>query len=115
MLTPLYLYTDQGVINDDYGLDSIDFNQDNLMGQSMIRKNANPVLFSYTIEVGLDQQIYYRRNLKFSDLISNFGGTINIFFIFGQFLCSTFNLMLLKHKLINISFENLEKKQLKPY
>ena len=109
LLNPIYLYTDKGILNDDYILDSIDFNQQELQVQSIMRSEKSSVLFSYALSIDLEQQIYYRKNLKLTDLISNFGGTINIFFIAGQFICSSFNLLLLKHKLINISFENLER------
>ena len=108
MLIPVYLLTDQGIINDDFVLDSLDFNQESLWPQSMMRTQDQDVLFSYSVTLGTDQQTYYRKNYKLMDVISNFGGTINIYFLLGQLICASFNQLLLKYKLINISFENLE-------
>ena len=110
-LIPVYLYTDQGTVSDDYVLDSLDFNLENLGQQSKIRTKDQDVLFSYSLQIGMDQQTYYRKNYKLMDVISNFGGTINIYFLLGQLISSSFNHLLLKYKLINISFENLDKIQ----
>ena len=110
-LMPVYLYTDQGILNDDYVRDSLDFNQESLLQQSSMRTKDEDMMFSYCIQIGTDQQTYYRKNYKLMDVISNFGGTINIYFLVGQLISASFNQLLLKYKLINISFENLDKKQ----
>lgn len=108
-LLPNYLYTDQGSFYEDFQLDSIDFNLDSLDYEFMIRNPATSnVLFQFYYNFGLNQQIYYRRNEKFFNIVANFGGILNILFLFGQIVCYSYNLLVLKHKLINISFANLE-------
>ena len=112
-LIPVYLYTDQGIINDDYVLDSLDFNEESLIQQSQQRTNDQDAFFNYLVIVGTNKQTYYRKNYKLMDVISNFGGTINIYFLVGQLICASFNHLLLKYRLINILFENLEEIQYK--
>ena len=109
-LIPTYLYTDIGIINDEYNLDSVDFNQDNLQVESRIRTPEQNTFFSYSIKIGMNQQLYYRKNDKINTVFAKLGGMINLFFILGKAVSSGFNYLLLKHKLINISFKNLEKK-----
>ena len=49
-----------------------------------------------------------RTNQRLKDLLENFGGIVNILFIVGRFLCYSYNLWVLKYKLINIQFANLD-------
>ena len=112
-LMPVYLYTDEGIISIDYKQNSIDFNVDSSVYETGIRGQENDILFQYDLTIGVNQQIYYRKNDKFNIIIANFGGTINILFILGRIMCYSYNLLVLKHKLINISFSNLEVKEKK--
>lgn len=112
-LSPFYLYTDHGILEDHNHLDSIDFNLESLTSEmSLIDQDFN--LFSLSIIFGMNQQIYYRQNDKLYDLFANFGGIINILFIAGKFICSSYNRLVLKHKLINIMFSNLGNDQKPP-
>lgn len=106
-----YLYTDQGVFYEDFQLDSIDFNLDSLDYEFMVRNpDKSNLLFQFYYNFGFNQQIYYRKNDKLYSIVANFGGILNILFLFGQIVCYSYNLLVLKHKLINISFANLENK-----
>jgi len=109
-LIPVYLYTDHGYVNDDYILDSIDFNVDTNQYETMTPDTGDNVLFQQSFCIGTNQQIYYRQNNKINDIISNFGGMVNFLLIIGKMICYSYNLLLLKHKLINISFSNLDQK-----
>ena len=111
IFTPVYLYTDKGIFEDDYYLDSVDLTPGQLLQESSFRSDDNDLLFSFISNVGLDQEIYYRRNDKIQKLIGNFGGSLNFFIIIGKLLCTSYNFLKLKHKLINISFANLEHKK----
>ena len=108
-IIPVYVKTDQGMLSEDYELNSIDFNIDGLQYEMMLRNSTqDKILFQYDLLFGFQEQIYYRKNQSLNDLIGNFGGIVNILFILGQFLCYSYNLWVLKFKLINIQFANLE-------
>lgn len=110
-LISVYLYTDQGYINDDYCLDSVDFNIDTMQYESISLGSGENVLFEQNIQMGLNQIIYFRKNDKFYNIISNFGGMVNVLFLVGKLICYSYNMLLMRHKLINISFSNLDKKE----
>jgi len=107
-LSPVYLYRDQGWFTEDYVPQSLDFNVDTYTTDVGSQTSGNQVLFQQFVTLGLNQQIYYQKNQKVLELVASFGGTINVFLIFGKLICFTYNLLILKHKLINISFSNLE-------
>ena len=107
-LIPVYLETDKGIIVDDYHLDSLDYNIDNLQYETMTRTLPNENLLKIDLTFAYNQQIYYRKNEKLNEVLGTFGGIVNIFFILGKIVCYSYNLLVLKHQLINISFENLE-------
>ena len=109
-LMPVYLETDVGIIYDEYKEDSVDYNVENLQYETNIRNENDNILFQYDLYFGYDQLIYYRRNQKIYIFIANFGGIINIFFLFGKIICSFYNHLVFLHELINIAFENLDKK-----
>ena len=108
---PTAMKTDIGIFSEEYSADTLDFNTDSFFSESFSRDATNDVFFTYYFELSLNQQTYFRKNEKFYQLAGNFGGMINILFIVGRILCYTYNLLVLKHQLINISFENLEKKE----
>ena len=107
-VAPIFLKTDHGMfITEDYILESVDFNILNTQYESMARKDSDDVL-QFDLVVGLDQTVYYRKNQKFYVFIANFGGIINILFILGKIICSFYNYLVFIHKVINISFLNLD-------
>ena len=109
-LLPIYLYTDIGVIFDDYSPNSIDFNVETVNYDTFIQDVNTTVLFEYFIGFGLNQQIYYRKNDKINVILANLGGFLNLLLVFGKLICYSYNQMVLKHNLINISFSNLDGK-----
>lgn len=110
-MKPIYLYTDKGILNEDFHLDSVDYNVDSVDYEANIRdSNKSPLLFEFYLNFGMKKDIYYRRNEKFTNILAKIGGILNISFIFGKIICSAYNLIVLKHKLINVSFSNLDQK-----
>ena len=109
-LAPVYLETDHGMVYDEYILDSVDFNLESISLETMLRKNEN-VMFRYDLLFGLMQQTYYRRNLKIYIFMANFGGVVNILFILGKLIGHFYNNSVIRHKLINVAFKNLEEKR----
>ena len=105
---PIYLYTDKGIINDDYKLDSIDLIPNERLSNSFARDLNDNRFLVFGLYLQFDKEIFYRQNDKLQKLVANFGGLINIFFIIGKLFSTTFNYLKLKHKLINSSFENFE-------
>ena len=105
---PNLLKTDQGIVNEDYVLDSVDFNIDTLQYETMLRKPQNPLLMKYDIFMNFNRQVYLRKNLKIQNIFSSFGGTLSLLLSVGKFLCFSYNVFMLKHKLINIAFDKVE-------
>lgn len=107
-LIPVYLYTDNGFFLPDYHLKSIDFNPETHEINLGFPKNNGNLLYSHSVALGNNKQIYYMKNEKILTIISNLGGIINILMIIGKLICFSYNLFILKHKLIKHSFSNLE-------
>lgn len=105
-IIPSYIFTDNGVFEDDYQLESLDFNTGNLRSESVLIEE-NGVLLNFKLSFELNQQIYYRKNIKIFDFFGKLGGIINILFLLGKIICSFYNRLVLNHKLVNISFSNL--------
>lgn len=113
-LSPVILQTDHGIFNEDFLIDSVDFNVDNLQSEVIMNKNdTEGVLFYYDLYFGLYQETYYRSYDKLGGLVASFGGIMNILYIIGKIICFNYNSLVLKHKLVNISFENLEASSMK--
>jgi len=106
-LIPVYLTTDHGLISENYVSDSIDFNLETLRDDSSTRSDIS--LFQYDISMSFDQATYFRKNQKLIDILANLGGIINLLLMLGKIICFSYNSALAKHKLVNISFENLHK------
>lgn len=107
-ITPVFLYTDKGIYDENYKLDSIDLLPVELLSDSLQREPNDDKFFVYSLELSFDQEIYYRENDKIQKLMANFGGVINIFLIIGNLFSTSYNYLKLKHKLINSSFQNLD-------
>lgn len=106
-IMPIFLSTDHGLINTDYKLDSVDFNSETLSYQALSsEKNRQGYLFVYLIKPSLNRQFYYRKNENIFWLFSSLGGTINFFFVFGNIFIYFYNSLILKHRLIDISFSS---------
>lgn len=108
-LMPVILKTDIGTISDEMELDSIDFNVENVNHEISIKNYGDDLFFAYNFSLGFTELTYYRKNEKIYQIVGNFGGIINILFLLGKIICYYYNMLVMKHKLINMSFENLEK------
>lgn len=106
-LVPHYLYTDVGILSEDYELNSVDFNVNSL--QADIMSPNDNVFFRYQVTIGFDQENFYRKNEKLNAMVASLGGTINLFFLLGRIICCFYNGIIYKHKLINASFSNIER------
>lgn len=104
-LNPTFLYKDWGLLNDDYRLDSINFD----VGQQTIdfnSKNENDdVLFEYVIHFSFQNDKYYIRNQKLNEMLGSFGGMISILYSIGSFLCFYINRILFTNSLIALTFK----------
>ena len=105
-LKPVLVKTDYGLISEDYKTDNIDFNVDDLQTQYDMRSGKRLFQFDFIFGTNLDN--YYRKNNKLTSMLADFGGTLNLLLLVGGVLCNTYNLLMMRHKLINISFRNSE-------
>ena len=102
-----YLMTDDGIWNEHYKEKSVDFNVENIQYEVSIRNiNNNDVLMKFDFHFGFNIQTYYLQNMKLIEIIGTFGGTINLLIYIGHIICTFYNQMVIKHKLINMAFEN---------
>ena len=101
-LIPTLLYTDYGLINDEYRLEGTTFNPD-IFYDSKIRQNDD-YLFDFSFMVSPNLQMYYQKNLKVNELIGSLGGIINAIFLLGKFFCSFYNSVYIKFKMIKSTF-----------
>jgi len=110
-LMPVFLETDRGLFQEDYVLDSVDFNAEKITSESMMRSSTDSILLEYALQFGTSQQFYYRKNSKIYQILGNLGGIINLLLLIGGVICKSYNSLVLKYELINQSFENLEEKE----
>ena len=89
MLIPTFLYTDHGILEDDYVLEQTNFNP-NYFYDPKIRQKNDP-LFIFDSFLNFNFQIYYRRNQKINEIIAYLGGIINVIFIAGKVFGSVYN------------------------
>lgn len=108
-LIPIYLQTDEGIYEELYKLNTVDFNVEKILYETLLREKNNDLLFIYDLSFGFDQQIYIQKNQKIFILFANFGGIMNFLFLLGKIICYFYNRTVYLHQLINISFTNLEK------
>lgn len=111
LINPSFLYSDWGLINDDYQLNSINFN----CGQRTIDVNTNDendnIIFEYKISISFQIDKFYIRNQKINDIIASFGGLINLVYALGVFFCFRLNRLLLLNDLINFTFKTSTAKE----
>ena len=108
------LYTDYGLIYEDYRLMDTSFNP-KIVYDPKIRKGSEP-LFVFDFRVDQNFQIYYQRNQKLTEILGSLGGLINAIFIIGKLICLAYNSIFLKFKIINATFSNnyLNKRTIAP-
>ena len=104
-LTATFLYTDHGIISEDFQLEATNFNP-NLDYDPNLRQKPEDPLFQINFQMGANLQFYYLRNLKLNELIGNLGGLVNAFVLIGKIFCVTYNLLSLKIEIINTTFAN---------
>lgn len=105
-LIPYYLITDEGSLTEDYKQNSVDFNLEQLQYQTLNTEDDD-VLFEYSLLFDLNQQTFVRKNQKFYHLFGNLGGTLSLYIFIGKILVGFYNLLILNHNLVNLSFSNL--------
>lgn len=101
-LIPTYLYTDYGLITEDYQLMETNFNP-RIFYDPKVRKNRDP-LFIFDFIVGQNFQIYYQRNQKINEIIGSLGGLLNAILLIGKIICYTYNSIYLRFKIIKATF-----------
>ena len=75
-----------------------------------MRTSDSDSFFDFGLQLELIEQTFYRRNIKFKDILANLGGVINILFIVGKFLSISYNSFLIQEKILKTSFSDFEKK-----
>ena len=103
-LIPTLLYTDYGIINDDYRLMQTNFNP-KIFYDPKIRKDSDP-LFVFDFIVNQNFQMYYQRNQKINEVVGSLGGLINAIVLIGKLICFTYNSIYLRVKIIRFTFSN---------
>lgn len=104
-INPSILYSDWGLIDDDYKLNSINFNPGQQILDIYTKDEQDNIFFEYKINLSYQIDRYYIRNQKLNDIIGSFGGLVNLFFVLGAFICARLNRLLMLNSLINFSFE----------
>lgn len=100
-LSLIYLQTDNGFFKENYELDSIDFNCEKLSFDIKIRDESNPYIFTYDFQVGFSKSSYFRRNVKFKEIIANVGGIMNILILLGKLICGKYNSIIFHQRIFN--------------
>ena len=109
-LTPVKLFSDYGLLTEDYVLEDVDFNLIKITDyvQTFPSAHIQNSLFEVTINFGLQEQQYHRVSNKLLNILASLGGTINILLILGNLFGYTYNRLIFQHQIINVSFRNLE-------
>lgn len=104
-INPTYIFKDHGIFNDDYHIDSLNFNPgQQIINVNSIEKEKN-ILFKYKLDISFQVEKYYIRNQKLNDIFSGFGGMINILYTIGNFICFYVNSYFYTHSLMKFTFE----------
>ena len=104
-LTTSILSSDYGLLSEDYRVESTNFNP-NINYDPNIRKGANDPLYTFIVQNGFTFQNYYLKNLKLNEIVGNLGGLVNAIFLLGKLLCSAYNSIYLRFKIINSTFSH---------
>ena len=108
-ISPNYLFIDNGIINDDYILDSVNFNPDKPTLNTRTKNKDDNIIFQYKIAIEFQNEKFYIRNKKLSEILGSFGGIVNILFACGNIICYFYNNFNLKQTLIKTAFEFTKK------
>ena len=108
-MTTTKLYTDYGLISDDYRVESTNFNP-KIDYDPYIRQSVDDPLFQFTCNVGFNFQFYYLRNLKLNEVIGSLGGLINAVVLLGKFFSLTYNSINLRMEIIKSTFSKSNSK-----
>ena len=103
-LIPTLLYTDYGLLYDDYRLMETNFNP-RIFYDPRIRRDSDP-LFVFDFIVNQNFQMYYQKNQKINEIAGSLGGLINVIFLIGKLICFTYNSMYLRIKIVRATFSN---------
>ena len=105
---------DDGLLYDDYRLQSTNFNP-NIYSNPNIRKDDNDPLYIFNYEISYNIQNYYLRNQKINEVAGNLGGLINAIFLIGKLICMAYNSMYLRFKIISSTFLFSSSKKVAPF
>ena len=114
-ISPVFMKTDNGLLDENYALDSIDFNCEKQGYEMKIRDDSNPYLLTYGFQFAFSQTIYHRQNLKLKDIMANVGGIMNILILIGKLVCLTYNSKIFRQKIfnsMNLQYGRREKKKM---
>ena len=106
-IIPTLLYTDYGLIYDDYRLIETSFNP-KISYDPKVRQQSDPY-FVFDFMVDQNFQMYYQRNQKINEIMGSLGGLLNAIFLIGKLVCYTYNSLYLKFKIIKATFSNYSK------
>ena len=84
LIYPIYVKTDNGLISEDYKINSLDFNVDRTEIKNFMRDSEDDYFFEFSTQMAYLQQTYYRKNIKIKDMISSLGGILNILVLLGK-------------------------------
>ena len=105
-IIPTLLMTDEGLIDEDYKMNQINFNPD-ITYDPQVRDDSENLLFRMAFGVSFNMKVYrQKQNVKLSDVIGNMGGYLNLLFLMGKMICFAYNGMHLKIKIIKNTFNN---------
>lgn len=103
-INPSILFSDQGLINDDYQLNSINFNSGQQILDIYTKNEEDNILFEYKINLSFQIDQFYIRNQKLNSIIGSFGGLIHLFYSLGAFFCYRLNRFFLFNSLTDFTF-----------
>ena len=103
-LNPSILFSDHGLINDDYQLNSVNFNPGQQILDIYTKDDTENIFFEYKINLSFQIDKYYIRNQKLNSIMGSFGGLINLLYTFGAFFCYRLNRFFLLNSLTDLTF-----------
>ena len=107
-LVPVSLYTDTGIFSEDYQLNSVDFNSQQVNSHETYRTSEYSPFFTYKMTLGFETQSYYRQNDHLLDILGSLGGAINVFVLIARIMCFFYNNLYQRYILVNETFEPLQ-------
>ena len=102
-LIPSNIYMDDGILYEDYQLQSTNFNP-NINYDPNLRKDDIDPLYVFKYDISFKTQNYFLRNQKINEIAGNLGGLFNAIFLIGKLICMAYNSINLRFKMINSTF-----------